>query len=329
MKCSELETKFSSSFSWGSAVHLHKTVCDGSAAIPIGKHRFLTACDEDTKFYLFYNEADGYPLSIKTYSDFIKREDPNNEADLEACASIGKITYWIGSHSRTNGGSFRSERHQFFATKITHHQNDFEISFVGQPYTNLLRDLIEDESTKLFNLENPQSAKNKRLGCRSANGLNIEGLCAWHDSELLIGFRNPRPRKQALLIPLKNPHELICTESRAKFGKPILLDLGNRGIRDIQFWESHGIYLIIAGANNRDDNFALYAWTGKRSQAAVKISSLAFSSFPAESIVIYPHLKDRFLLLTDDGNELHLGVKRKLSHTKQFRSRWVSYKIAD
>ena len=47
--------------------------------------------------------------------------------------------------------------------------------------------------------------------------MNIEGLCPTPEGELLIGFRNPIPGERALIVPLKNPGELIEGKP-ARFG---------------------------------------------------------------------------------------------------------------
>ena len=52
--------------------------------------------------------------------------------------------------------------------------------------------------------------------------------------KLRIGFRNPKNEdKDALLVPLLNPAEIIKKGARAKFGDPLLLNLGGLGVRDM------------------------------------------------------------------------------------------------
>jgi len=68
---------------------------------------------------------------------------------------------------------------------------------VERPYVNLLDDLGRDERYVDCGWD--------WLPCfplKSPGGLNIEGLCATPDGQLLIGFRNPIPDGKALIAPL-------------------------------------------------------------------------------------------------------------------------------
>jgi hypothetical protein len=116
--------------------------------------------------------------------------------------------------------------------------------------------MFQDERLKKYELE-----KAEKLAPKEEGGLNIEGLTATPNGELLIGFRNPIPGGKALILPLTNPLDLIQkpeTEVNAIFGEPIELDLGGLGIRSIEYWQVYQVYLIIAGAYDGSDQFALY-----------------------------------------------------------------------
>lgn len=97
----------------------------------------------------------------------------------------------------------------------------------------MFRDILEDSRLDQFNLKEAETKAPKAEG-----GLNIEGLTATPEGELLIGFRNPIPDGKALLLPLKNPSDLVKNPDTAKaiFGEPITLDLGGLGIRSIEYW---------------------------------------------------------------------------------------------
>jgi hypothetical protein len=49
----------------------------------------------------------------------------------------------------------------------------------------------------------------EKLPPKAKGGLNIEGLAATPDQELLIGFRNPIPEDKALVLVLTNPKDLL------------------------------------------------------------------------------------------------------------------------
>ena len=78
----------------------------------------------------------------------------------------------------------------------------------GKSYTQLvLRDMLEDPKLAQFDLKTAETITPKEPG-----GLNIEGLTSTPEGALLIGFRNPIPEGKALLIPLKNPLDLVTKD---------------------------------------------------------------------------------------------------------------------
>ena len=78
---------------------------------------------------------------------------------------------------------------------------------------------------------------------------------------MLIAFRNPTPDGKALLIPLKNPKQVVDGKV-AKLGKPISLSLGGLGIRSIEYVEAKGKYLIVAGPHGDEGDFQLFNGQG-------------------------------------------------------------------
>ena len=66
--------------------------------------------------------------------------------------------------------------------------------------------------------------------------MNIEGLAATADGKLRIGFRNPRPGGEALVIPLLNPAPVVDSGAAPVFGELARLDLAGRGIRRMEKW---------------------------------------------------------------------------------------------
>ena len=179
----------------------------------------------------------------------------NQEADIEGAAAIDSRVYWISSHSRNSKGQARASRYRLFATEL---RNDAanRIVPVGKPYKYLLHDLTESASLARYHL----SAASK-LAAEADGGLNIEGLAATPEGQLLIGFRNPLADERALVVPLENPGEVVVGK-RARLGEAFELNLGRRGIRSIELVD--GRYLIAAGPTADEGSFALYRWSGKR-----------------------------------------------------------------
>ncbi|MBI2946297.1 MAG: DUF3616 domain-containing protein, partial [Verrucomicrobia bacterium] len=151
------------------------------------------------------------------------------------------------------------------------------------------------------------------------------GLAAAPDNRLLIAFRNPVPQGRALLIPLLNPERLIAGE-KARFGDPILLELGGLGIRDIAFVE--GRYLIGAGAYAGGRGEArLFLWDGKAPRPEI-VRAVDLRRFNPEAIVVYPAPATREVqILSDDGSGRIAGAdcrELKDDNAKRFRALWIS-----
>jgi hypothetical protein len=189
--------------------------------------------------------------------------------------------------------------------------------------------MFKDERLKDYELKKAEELVPKEQG-----GLNIEGLTATPNGELLIGFRNPIPGGKALVLPLTNPLDLIQkpeTEVNAIFGEPIELDLGGLSIRSIEYSQVYQVYLIIAGAYDGSDKFALYWWSGNRQDTAQKIESINLPvGFRPEAVLFYPNRKNQFQLLSDDGAIPRVDGKtckeiKDENHLEQyFRSLWIT-----
>lgn len=306
----------------------HYGICDASGSVALNEHRFLVANDEDNILRVYSAKKSGKPLqSIDTNCYFPNNFD-GDEVDIEAATQQNGILYWITSHGRNKKGKRKEERHQFFANKITNHSKPV-LKQVGKSYTQLVfKDMLQDSSLKKYNLEKAETIAPKDKG-----GLNIEGLTATSEGELLIGFRNPIFDGKALLLPLKNPIALIqedADEVRAEFGAPIEIDLEGLGIRSIEYWEAYKVYLIVAGAYDSSDNFGLYRWSGNSQEKPYKIELNNLpDQFRPESVLFYPHQKDRFQLLSDDGAIIRVDntpckdIEDVNNSNKYFRSVWI------
>jgi hypothetical protein len=297
----------------------HIGCCDASAGVAVSSNLFIVANDEDNLLRVYQRDRSGPPVQSFEAGTFLHVDPRKPETDLEGAARVGDRIYWITSHGRNRQGEARESRHRFFAT--TAHVNEsgrVELKTVGQPYTGLLRDLVSDPRLAKFGLFQASLLAPKERG-----GLNIEGLCATTNGELLIAFRNPIPNKHALIVPLTNATEVI-EGKRARFGNPVLLDLGNRGVRDIDWVGDR--YLIIGGAYDGKGRFNLYEWDGGTDQPR-KIPETHLKDMNPEALVIYPGTPaNEFQLLSDDGTRKLAGEdckKVKDPNRKWFRSFWV------
>jgi hypothetical protein len=303
----------------------HYGICDSSGAIALGEKHFLVANDEDNLLRIYRSDREGKPIDSSDINDYFDNNPEHKEVDIEATAQLDGIIYWITSGGRNKKGKFKPERHQFFANKLIE-RDRIAFEQIGKSYTQLvLQDMFRDERLKKYQLEAAEKIPPKEIG-----GLNIEGLAITRDRQLLIGFRNPIPQGKALLLPLINPLDLIQKQgTNASFGEPIELDLNGLGIRSIEYWEREERYIIVAGAYDGSDRFALYQWSGLDENPELIEELNLPSDFRPECVLFYPNLSDRFQLLSDDGSLPRDGltpckdIEDKNHPNKYFRSLWV------
>lgn len=298
------------------SVHSFLGMCDASGGIAVDDNLFLAINDEDNILRI-YDKSEQSPLILFDTSPYLRLNyrEASTEVDFEAVTRIGDIIYFISSHGRDKNGGLRKNRHRFFACQIQKN-GGWQLSFLGQPYTNLMDDLVNDQNLKRLDLPSsymPQTSRKKFLAPKY-KGVNIEGLAATSDgSALFIGFRNPIPGKKALLVPLLNPNDLLMNKPPI-FGAPILLNLGGLGIRSIEYSPYFSCYFIIAGPHDGKPEFNFYQWSGDISQDPQKIDLINMKQFDflnPEALFFYDK-KSEFQILSDDGlKTIKLGNNKK------------------
>jgi hypothetical protein len=174
------------------------------------------ATDEENRLRVYRRDQGGPPLQTFDLASHLGLERHSPETDIEGAARVGDCVYWIGSHSRNQDGRFRPNRCRFFATAFEVSGDDAKMRFLGVAYQNLVNDLAHAPELKRFDFD-----RASRLAPKQPGALNIEGLCATPDNQLLIAFRNPVPNGRALLVPLTNPEQIVMNGQPAKFGEPI------------------------------------------------------------------------------------------------------------
>ncbi|MGB5962883.1 MAG: DUF3616 domain-containing protein [Coleofasciculaceae cyanobacterium] len=307
----------------------HYGICDASAAVALDENRFIVGNDEDNILRVYSAHKSGAALEHIDINSYFTNNPKSKEIDIEAATELDGLIYWITSHGRNKKAELKPERHQFFANKITNHIQPI-LEQAGNSYTQLIfKDMLQDEQLKKYELEKAEALAPKQEG-----GINIEGLTATPNGDLLIAFRSPIPNSKALIIPLTNPLDLIHQnepEIKAIFGEAMELDLGGLGIRSIEYWQVYQVYLIVAGAYDSSNQFALYWWSGKCQDTPQKIESINLPpSFRPEAVLFYPNRKNQFQLISDDGSIIRVDgqeckkIKDEFHPEKYFRSLWIT-----
>lgn len=303
--------------------HAEETVfvgcCDASAAVVVSEDKFIVADDEEN-FLRVYNRTGGKPLLTFDLGPHLHQKKKSDEADLEAATMIEDLVFWLGSHGRNSKAKNSPMRQKLVATKVDTRGNSLEILPVGEPYAHLLDDLIADERLQRFGLEAAS-----KLAPKAPGGLNIEGMTATPEGHLLIGFRNPVPDGKALIVPLLNPRELF-EGKRARFGDPLLLDLGGNGVRSLGYRNGH--YLIIAGHFDQGGASRMFSWKGP-SEAPTALPGVKFRGLNPEALAFTKaDGDDEYLVLSDDGTQIIDEQEcKKLKDPERKRFRGVIVKV--
>lgn len=274
---------------------VYRGMCDASAAVWISSSLFAVASDEDNLLRVYQRDQPDL-ISQTDLSTFLKVDPKEPETDIEGAARLGDLVYWITSHGRNKNGKERQSRQRFFATKIIEENSKTYLGPTGQPYSDLLKDLLADERLKAFDL-----ASASRLAPKDENGLNIEALASMPDGSLLVGFRNPLSGNKAIAVPLLNPSEMI-QGVRARLGPPILLDLNGRGIRGMTEW-NNGFLIVAGGHGSGGGKSVLYFWRPGQEKPTLLPANFLKAHFNPEAIAVLPN-EEAFLLISDDGNLL-------------------------
>lgn len=288
--------------------------CDASGAVTLSTSRMIVADDEDNLLRVFDVDRGGAPLKSVDISGTLgvplkgKKNPQYLEVDLEAATRDGDRAYWMTSHGRNSQGKRREERLRFVTTNVGE-----SVEVIGS-YNGLLADLLADTRYKQFDLESASE-----LAPKTPGGLNIEGLTVAADSVLFIGFRSPVPGGRALIAPLLNVSELSAS-APARFGEPLLLDLGGQGIRSLSSWR--GTYLIVAGDVASGGTSHLWVWNGRDTPARV---DLDLSRYNPEGFFT-PEDRGEIMLLSDDGSVMIDSVQCKSVKDigrRSFRGVWL------
>jgi flagellar hook capping protein FlgD len=317
---------------------------DASGAVAMGDSLMFVNNNEDSVLRL-YLRYPGLACDTVVYSINVKASlafsGSDTTADLEAMVkmadSSGVRIYWLGSMSNSASGNLRPNRSRVFATQVIGDGTGtppYTLGYIGR-YDHLREDIIAWDVTNLHGLGAnyfglAASAANN-VNPKATNGYNVEGLTLAPDGHTAyIGFRTPfvnccgptiagSARTHALIVPLLNMPDLVKGKptpgpGAAHFGAPIVLALGTRGIRSIDFTYP-GQYLITAGpADNVSNppvaplNFRLFTWTGDPLGPPPLEHAVTFAGTYSPEGCILPNTRITAStvaqFINDDGNNL-------------------------
>jgi hypothetical protein len=324
----------------------HTEASDASAVVAIAPDLILVGDDEDEVLRLYPRNRGGPPLARFDMTPLLGLTDLHHngrpkEVDIEAVTRVGDVAYWVGSQSHDREGMPAINRGRIFATQLSGSGADLRVRFLGR-YDYILQDLIA------WDHENQHGLGKDHFGlvASTASGLSskapggegfvIEGVCACpgDPGTAWLGFRAPLvppdARWKALIVPVTNFYSLAVSgaaQGSTRFGPPILLDLGGRGIRDLAAAGSN--VLIVAGPPGHESpdlprDFRLFTWDGNPVHAP-ECRGADLGGLRPEAIVDLPPLPwtpgSDVDLVSDSGTtELYDdGVPAKLAKSASFK----------
>jgi uncharacterized protein DUF3616 len=291
--------------------------CDASGAVPVDERHFAVADDEDNVLRVYDAMTGGDAVRKTNLSKQIQLKK-KGEADIEAATSMDGRAFWLSSHGRNAKGDEDPNRSLVITTELP--TLDEKVEVTGEVYRDLLVDLQTEPTLKRYDLQHASELAPKEPG-----GLNIEGLTATPDQQLLIGFRSPVPGGKALLVPIVNP-EALYTGQKPTFGAPIELGLGGLGVRALSWW--HGSYLIAAGPTSEGGTTRLYRWSGPGTEPRLAAEAVFAGANPEAFFTAENN--DEILVLSDDGaREIRGKACKKLKGKKHksFRGLWLKLPV--
>ena len=262
----------------GTSAIEYRGLCEASAGAFITDTHFAVASDETNRLHI-YERGKPDPVGTADMQGFTSFD----KSDLEGAARIGDRVYWISSHSFNSKGKDNAKRKVFFATKVEVVGGKPTLTGVGQPIKSMRDALAAAAGVK-------------------PSEMNVEGLAATPQGELLIGLRAPLNAGKAIVVPFKNPAAVVDQGAQPDFGASVTVDLEGRGIRSMELIGANPAqYIIAAGSSvDKEMEFALFRWTGPGGTRE-KIDGVNLGSIKPEGVMAVPNQR-MVQLLSDDGD---------------------------
>jgi hypothetical protein len=331
-------------------------ISDASTAIPIDANWMLVGDDENQTLRIYNRLHSGGPVKKFNLNTALQLRDlymtngppgQPKEVDIEGSTRVGNRLFWIGSHSHAGDATERTNRARLFATDMIGGGTNVSLAFLGH-YDFFKLDVLDWDARGLHGkgADYYGLSGSAAIGidpkAADGSGFNIEGLCMAPGSvtTAYVSFRAPLvppdDRMLALILPVTNFTSLAVrggAPGSARFGRPIELNLGGRGIRSIEGNGSN--YLIVAGPPGSGTNnvgFRLFTWNGQPDSAPVERAA-DLTGLNIEGIVGVPPgdwtPETTFQLLSDNGSFIYYGddttAKRlPIREFKKFRADTVA-----
>jgi hypothetical protein len=264
--------------------------CDASAVAALDDRHFVAASDEDNVLRVYDKTAPGRVVARTDVSRFLGITD-DEEADLEGVARLTDLLIWTTSHARSKKGEVIEARRRLFATRGATAQEP-----AGSPYRDLIADMAAAPELKSIPI-----AQAALLPPEKPGSLNIEGIAVDAKQRLLIGLRSPMVDGRAVIIPMKNPRQVLLDRAKPVFDPPVLVPLGGQGIRAME--NAADRILLVSGDTADGGTFRVFSWSGAPDAEPVEVLSRPWA---IEGLAAW---KDGAVTLAADDGDMPVGSK--------------------
>lgn len=245
------------------SAEVREGLCDasGAVALPEGSFgdRFLMV-DNAANFVRVFAVGDPDGGAARPGLPLQAPEDARRSLDIEAATWLDGEALFVGSLSRDDDGAPDPDRWHFMSISVDGQADGAPRLRTGGSSARLLAGLAMldgDLAAAIGDRNSPDAGL-----APEKEGINLEGMSVTADgASLFLGFRNPVPAGQSLLVKLLNPTAVLFLDAEPEFETPVRLDLGGLGIRSMEWSPAAGVYFIVAGPAGDDGPFDIYRWT--------------------------------------------------------------------
>lgn len=288
--------------------------CDGSGAADLNDRLFASVNDEDSQLRIYDRLRPGLPVQSISLESWLELKKKEGEPDLEAIARWQNYLFIVGSHSRSRDGKKRANTRRLLCLAYEVIDGTVRARPFGESRDDLLDGLESAPELRALSLEAASQLPSDHPGA-----LNIEGMSTTPEGHLLLGFRGPVSQGKALVVPILNPLAWV-TGAQVRFGPPVRLDLGGRGIRAMA--RVGAVVYLVGEFELGKKDIRLYAWDGS-SPAPRDSWPVELRGFDPESILAFPEQPRVLRLLSDDGSGKLNGVEcRDLNESQKRFLTW-------
>lgn len=294
------------------SVEVYEGMCDASGvvALPEGSFgdRFLMLNSADNILRIYAVGTAGAPAKtdIGTTGGLSARN--RDRIDVEAATWLDGEAILVGTLGRDDDGGRRDADWQFLSVAVDGEETVRATSGRSDRLLAGLAALDADIAAAIGDLDKDDPAL-----APDRAGINLEGMSVAADgASLFLGFRNPVPAGQSLLVKVLNPKAVLFEDAEPLFEPPIRLDLGGLGIKSLEYAPAAGAYFIVAGPLDGGGDHDIYRWVEGADPVAIPGAREALNSLP--------DFAPDGLIIDQTGKRLQLFSDNQACETDTFRS---------